>query len=296
MKSSQQTGFTLIELMISLVIGLIIVAAALVLFLAGQKSVAIQQGASDLQDNSNFALNYITKDIRFAHLGNATAAMTGSVVHGGIVLTSTNLSATDSTETKYFSRSAVDGSSNVDIESDQLVIQYLPIATGGFDCEGNTINSTSEYVIQRYFVRKDTNFNDSETANTALALACDAGRYSGDTATNFGDDGQIIMKRVDYFHVLLVTENSAGNFRDMTIANYLASGTEPRILGVKIGVLARSSQTVGPESIIDNSREFDVLDKTVSLKSSIQSASSRNLREVITQTVAIRNALGDRAS
>jgi prepilin-type N-terminal cleavage/methylation domain-containing protein len=37
MKSSQQSGFTLIELMISLVIGLIIVAAALVLFLRGKE-------------------------------------------------------------------------------------------------------------------------------------------------------------------------------------------------------------------------------------------------------------------
>jgi prepilin-type N-terminal cleavage/methylation domain-containing protein len=37
MKSSQQSGFTLIELMISLVIGLIIVAAALVLFLQGKR-------------------------------------------------------------------------------------------------------------------------------------------------------------------------------------------------------------------------------------------------------------------
>ena len=296
MRRHQQAGFTLIELMIALAIGLVIVAAATILFLAGQRSIALQQGASDIQDNANFALNYITKDVRFSNLGNSTAYITNSVEHGGIVLANANLSSTDTTNANYLSLSKVSDSSNVNVESDQLVIQYLPLTTGGFDCEGNQITSTSTYVIQRYFVRKDTNYSNNETADTALSLACDAGRYSAGTATSFGDNGQIIMKRIDYFHVLLVTQNTAGNFQDLSIDSYLALGTKPRILGVKLGVLARSSQTVGAESVIDNSKSFKVLDQTVSLKSSIQSASTKNLREVITQTVAIRNALGDRTS
>jgi len=60
MRYSQQ-GFTLIELMVSLVLGMIIVAAATLLFISGQKSFALQQGAADIQDNANFALNYMTK-------------------------------------------------------------------------------------------------------------------------------------------------------------------------------------------------------------------------------------------
>ncbi|MEN3979736.1 prepilin-type N-terminal cleavage/methylation domain-containing protein [Acinetobacter sp. CWB-B33] len=290
----QQHGFTLIELMISLAIGLIVVAAAIVLFISSQKSIALQQGASDIQDNSNFALNYIAKDIRMANLGNTTASMTNSTVNGGIVLAKANLSAASTVNENLFSRSKVSNTSAVDVDSDQLVIQYLPIVAGGFDCEGNAITSTSEYVIQRYFVRKDSNFSADETEDTALALVCDAGRYSGNAATNFGDDGQIVMKRVDYFHVLLVTENSSGSFRDMSIEAYKAMAAKPRILGVKIGVLARSSQSVGDDPNIDVSQPFNVLGQTVTLNSTVQNSATKKLRDIIVQTVAIRNALGAR--
>ena len=159
MRTSQQ-GFTLIELMVSLVLGLIIVAAATMLFIAGQKSLALQQGAADIQDNANFALNYIAKDIRMANLNNSTATMNASLANGGIVFSTTNLAGIS---TANVSQSAVSGTSNVTTGSDQLTIQYLPQQTGGFDCEGTQITSTSVYVVQRYFVRQDTNVNTNET-------------------------------------------------------------------------------------------------------------------------------------
>ena len=62
-----QSGFTLIELMIALALGLVISAAAIMLFLTGQRSYVLQQGMADLQDNANFGLNYVTKDIRHAN-------------------------------------------------------------------------------------------------------------------------------------------------------------------------------------------------------------------------------------
>lgn len=290
-----QRGFTLIELMVSLALGLIIVAAAVMLFIAGQKSFALQQGAADIQDNANFALNYIVKDIRMANLNNSSAIMTKNLSHAGIVVATGNI--TDATSSTPISASAVSQTSNVNVGSDQLVIQYLPtqsqVDNGLFDCEGTQVIDASVYVIERYFVRQDANINNNETSTTALALACAAGRSNNLTAFN-NDNGQIIMKRVDYFHVLLVAENSAGNFQDMTISNYIANTSTPRIVGVKIAVLARSNQSVGAESNIDLTKSFTVLNQPVTLNSAIQTMPAKNLRQVITQTVAIRNALGDR--
>lgn len=289
MRTSQQ-GFTLIELMVSLVLGLIIVAAATMLFIAGQKSFALQQGAADIQDNANFALNYITKDIRMANLNNSTATMNASLANGGIVFSTTNLAGIT---TANVSQSAVSATSNVTTGSDQLTIQYLPQQTGGFDCEGKEITSTSVYVIQRYFVRRDSNIGSNETAATALSLVCAAGRSNDMTAFN-GDTGQIIMKRVDYFRVLLTVQNSAGSLRDMSISDYVTNAPTARILGAKLGVLTRSNQSVGVDSNINLSKTFKVLDQSVNLNSTIQSATTKNLRQVVIQAVAIRNALGDR--
>ncbi|PVZ89458.1 prepilin-type cleavage/methylation domain-containing protein [Serratia sp. S1B] len=294
MRYSQQ-GLTLIELMVSLALGLIIVAAAVMLFITGQKSFALQQGAADIQDNANFALNYIVKDIRMANLNNSSAVMTKNLSHAGIVVATDNI--TDATSSTPISASAVSQTSNVNVGSDQLVIQYLPtqsqVDNGLFDCEGTQVTDASVYVIERYFVRKDANINNNETSATALALACAAGRSNNLTAFN-NDNGQIIMKRVDYFHVLLVVENSAGSFQDMTILNYTTNASTSRIVGVKIGVLARSNQSVGAESNIDLTKSFTVLNQPVTLNNTIQTMPAKNLRQVITQTVAIRNALGDR--
>lgn len=289
-----QRGFTLIELMVSLVLGLIIVAAATMLFIAGQKSFALQQGAADIQDNANFALNYITKDVRMANLNNSTATMNASLANGGIVFNTTNLAGIT---TANVSQSAVSNTSNVNVGSDQLVIQYLPtqvqIDSGLFDCEGTQVTDASVYVIERYFVRQDANLNSNETSATALALACAAGRSNNMNAFN-NDNGQIVMKRVDYFHVLLTVQNSSGNFQDMTITQYTTNAPTARIVGVKLGILARSNQPVGVDPNIDLTKSFTVLDQSVILNSAIQNAQTKNLRQVITQTVAIRNALGER--
>ena len=295
-----QRGFTLIELMVSLVLGLIIVAAAVMLLIAGQKSFALQQGAADIQDNANFALNYITKDIRMANLNAVTATMTASSANGGIVFSTTNLAGVASSAV---SQSEVSNTSNVNVGSDQLVIQYLPtqaqIDNGLFDCEGTQVQfidpvaKTIPFVVERYFVRQDDNLNSNETSATALALACAAGRSNKMNDFN-NDNGQIIMKRVDYFHVLLTVQNSSGNFQDMTIAQYTNNAPTARIVGVKLGVLVRSNQSVGVDSNIDLTKSFTVLDQSVTLNSTVKNAQSKNLRQVITQTIAIRNALGGR--
>ena len=54
----KQAGFTLIELMLALALGLVISAAAIFLFLTAQKSYSVQQGLSNVQDNANFGLNH----------------------------------------------------------------------------------------------------------------------------------------------------------------------------------------------------------------------------------------------
>ena len=68
MKNLKQQGFTLLELMVSLVLGLIIIAAAITLFITGQRSYSVQQGAAEIQNNANFGLNLITKDVRITNL------------------------------------------------------------------------------------------------------------------------------------------------------------------------------------------------------------------------------------
>ena len=51
-----QQGYTLIELMVALVLGLLISAAAIQLFITSQNTFSLQQGGADVQDSSIFGL------------------------------------------------------------------------------------------------------------------------------------------------------------------------------------------------------------------------------------------------
>ena len=353
------SGFTLVELMISLTLGLIITAAAVLLFLTGQKNVAMQKGAAELQDNANFGLNYITKDLRLTNLNTRNATMHDATLYGGIVLTSaassfvqtkTDTSVTPNAVTKYpnlpvsivvadslltqsngitsvGSGNAWTGTSNVvnssgdTLLSDQLVVQYLPQYTldnngtpsdasddkyqGGYDCEGNKLEFTQaqgvQYVVQRYFLRTDNNRASADSP--ALALACDAGYYpisgSPTAIQRFGDAGEIIMKRVDYFHILLGvqtgTDTASTRYQYLSIADYMAkTAPRPRIISVQVGALVRSLQSVGADSAIKADQQFTVLDRVVKNKPATNASQPKYIRQVVSQTVALRNALGER--
>ncbi len=82
-----QYGFTLIELMISLVLGLLISAAVMQVFLTSQRVDRIQTAGSEIQDKAVFGLQGIESQVRLANLGNDGIAINDTTAMGGIVLT-----------------------------------------------------------------------------------------------------------------------------------------------------------------------------------------------------------------
>lgn len=371
--TKSHAGFTLIELMIALALGLVIAAAATMLFLTGQKSYVMQTGMSDLQDNANFGLNYIAKDIRLTNLNTSTAQINDETQYGGIVLTSSvngtpNVSFTPASPLSNLFRTIVGNSAGVNLLSrsdgmtvgtapawagasnarlssgaallsDQLTLQYRPqyvlddkgtAATsdddwvGGYDCEGRELrfkvekespSSTKPFgqqmIVQRYFLRVDANAAKNEP-NSPLALACEAGFYAvADTpvvvrieggapsqALNtrlFGStSGEIIMKRVDHFRVLLGVQNDT-SYRYISINDYMAiaGGARPRILSLQISALVRSGQSVSRDETISNDQKFQVLDQLVQVKTPATNA-PKYIRQVVSQTIALRNTFGER--
>ncbi|WP_193072230.1 PilW family protein [Pseudomonas sp. FME51] len=72
MKRSQ-FGFTLIELMVAMLIGLILTLAALQLFLTNQRTFALQQAVAELHEDGQQAIRYMVADLRQAGRGSAIA-------------------------------------------------------------------------------------------------------------------------------------------------------------------------------------------------------------------------------
>ena len=92
-QSFHQRGFTLVELMIALVLGLLISAAALQIFYTSSVNSRRQEASSQIQDNATFGLSQLQKHIRRANYGAKPTAtfdeyfMNHRTPQGGIVLT-----------------------------------------------------------------------------------------------------------------------------------------------------------------------------------------------------------------
>lgn len=309
----QQYGFTLIELMISIVLGLLVSAAAMQLYLTAQKSMAVQQGAANLQNSASFGLEYMLRDIRLANLNALKPIMDPTILHGGIVLGNANLSTkstfeiTGTSAANNLMTAGSIGPSNLQGEqSDQLVIQYRNTIGNQFDCEGNSI-SPNAYVVQRYFLREDSKNNNDP--NAPLVLACKASSYLNDDdpkLDNLNGNGEIIIPRVDHMRILLgvasdtmdATKSPAVAGKDgvldrfgyISIPNYLALSAKPQIVSLQMGLLVRSPDSVGKNDLADASKKYKIFD----IEKALIADSKNNLytRQVVTQTVALRNGFG----
>ncbi|GAB2560340.1 PilW family protein [Rhodanobacter koreensis] len=78
------TGFTLIELMIAMLLGLIVIAGVVSVFLAGQQTYRTNQALGDVQDGTRIAFEMMANDIREAGLlGCSNNGQVANVLNNG---------------------------------------------------------------------------------------------------------------------------------------------------------------------------------------------------------------------
>lgn len=279
--NSANKGFTLIELIVSLVLGLIIVGAAFQMLISGQRSLAFQESIQGLQDNANIGINYVADDIKLTNLNFPFSEIKPAHVSGLIVNTSNYMAGAGSAPVSGDGS----GSGFITAKSDVLVIQYKPDQTKEYDCEGNSIGA-ADVVVQRYFIRKDDNGGAND-----YVLACDAGKYKEGTAlTGLNGTGQIIMKGVDLFKVRVGVRDSANNMSYKTLAEFKALSNTSKAVSLQIGILARSLN-----GVTDNSVEK--LEQNIfGSKYSITKPTAEKKKYVwipVERTIALRNGLGE---
>lgn len=293
---TQSAGFTLIELMISLVLGLLISAAVMQVYIISTRTATVQQSASEVQDSAIFSLQTIEDHIRLANLGNPISNIKDTTNHGGIVLTTANLGTSNTTDAKYFTASEDSagwtGLSNIaGVESDQLTIQYKNVTSSSlYDCEGAEVQKDSpDWVVERYFVRKATG-----GADTDLVLACAAGRVDedGQIITAFTGAGEVIIPAVDQFKVLLGTLADVSQLSYLPASTYLELTDKPAITTVKLGMIVRSDTPLieDPESslLAADKGKFTILGAEQKLKA--DSVNKVRYRRSYESTVVLRSA------
>ena len=72
----KQRGFSLLEIMVSLVIGLVVVGAVLVSYIASGKAGKQQSAYAEMNENAQIALGILSRDLLLAGYANPTSLVT----------------------------------------------------------------------------------------------------------------------------------------------------------------------------------------------------------------------------
>ena len=82
LRSGKNTGFTLVEMMVSLGVGMVVVAAVTTTFMTQTKIYSAQEQVNDMQQNARAALDVITRELKMAGYKPNTGAVTGLTASG----------------------------------------------------------------------------------------------------------------------------------------------------------------------------------------------------------------------
>jgi len=318
---NKQQGFTLIELMISLVLGLLIIAAASQVYVISLRTATVQQAGSSILDANVFGLQQIENNIRMAGLGLSDVAKAGAadsgILAGGDKAAAIGVLHVNDTKlsSDFISRDG-SGPTNTTSGSDQLTIQYRAPAnmrdceghlvlgprTGILDLPGNPVVSIDgQIIVERYFVKNN---------NGTLELRCDAGLYVSNhiiqddgqgtaNATiltgannrhnihNLGGDGALIASGIDDFQVRFGIASGANHsgIRYVTPTEYQALDPNTAIITVQLGLLTKGSV---PSSDAPESQVYTILGNDVSMKSD----QGQFIRRVYETNIMLRNSRG----
>jgi len=280
-------GFTLIELMISLTLGLMIMLAAMQLLLTNQMSFNLQSGMGNVQENGRFALDYINRTVRSAEYSQSDTSSTSGIITDISELPGLPVATAAGLISRNDLTALGKGS------SDQLVtrmwVSQAMIDAGFRDCEGNALVSPS-FVVTRYFVRADT------PSGSLAALACDAGNYAVGAAavSDYGGDGIVLLSNLDSFQFFygvaaLPTPDLGLRYpvRYLTASEYtlLPAASRPVIVSLRVGLLVRSNEKVGTN--ITTLPDVKVLEKTITGTD----LNDKFIHRLFTSTLALRNAI-----
>ena len=328
--SKIQQGFTLVELMISLVLGLLISAAVMQVYMANVKSVTLQDAGSSLIDSNVFGIPIIEDHIRLANLGLA-GEVNDTSEGSGIVLTETgNLKGIKLIDGKTIPLVLLTNTGDVipvgkddqwtaktatNTPSGQLTIQFRA-PQDMYDCEGNlalgpreiSLNKVKkiidgQIIIERYYL----NAQDSSKPNQ-LSLYCDAGKYITEDMDTYEDQG-----RADKPATVLEDKNLIRDFgdkgqviiqnidyfdillgtKDKDVIRYYTVKQYKDLVKKPEIISAKIGGIIRSNNVVQTSElnnTFSVFGKNITLKADATDVEKKYLRFVFQNEIALRNA------
>lgn len=325
----KQTGFSLIELMVALVISLLLLAGILQIFSSTKKTYTMEEELSRQQENARFALDKLTFDIRMsgyqgcADPGTTTANLIAGSVVGTQMVNGTNNDGTNGSDTltlQFASGGGVPLLSNM-ADRTSTVVASMPLTANIVadslvtlaDCESVDVfrvtakaDDASATPIPTSTFSHGTTGGKNTTANLTKAYTTDARLISfrtvqytiANTGTNRRGkpifslqlDGNTLVEGVENMQVQFGERQGATSTSNIRYVTAADVGNWNRVVSMRIGLLLSTREAVRET---DDTTTYSVLGVAMApgtvMGANTYDATDRRVRRVFTTTIKIRN-------
>jgi type IV pilus assembly protein PilW len=296
--SGRQRGFTLIELMVSLVIGFAVVGALLAAYMASFRSSAHNDAMVQVTEDATLALNVIREQVAMAgystmvEVDNAAqvmkghAAITDQYIFGcatadftdfhGIALAACGTAdpkKSDTLEVVYEATTAAGGGSNSILDS-----AGVPL-----DCIGNALDKVAAAGSEKEFYPNDAKFYVKTDASGNSRLYCEGPKGSGAPLVD-NVDRLSIKYGLDLTGGVKQTTRQITNYAEAPAG--LTNANWKRIVSVSICVVVRSASPVMDTS---SATAKNGLDTYIDCDGNTAHSNDGRLRRSFATTVRLQN-------
>lgn len=249
----RQSGFTLLELMIALTLGLLLLTGIGTIYVGSNQTYRVQEQSARIQESGRYALEVIGRSLRQAGYWNMPVSPVAlQTAFGGTPITGTNGAGT---------------------AADAVTVQYDGVA-GSRDCEGTNITAAMMPVVVQDAIQLDA-------AN--FELECES-NVDGTVA----NDPQPLVSNVEDLQLIYGVDN-VGN--DQSADLYTAAPTAaqwPTVVSVRACVLIRSEEqgiTTSAQSFLNCAGALG----TATGAAAFTAAGDSRLRRTFVATFNLRN-------
>jgi len=291
---SRVRGVTLIELMISLVIGIVVIGAVLISYIGSGQTNKRQAAYAEMNENAQIALSILRSDLLLAGYARATGVLntggvktlsrtfSGQPILGcGLGFVSENTTGVAICNAAGTGTPAIQVSYEADVTNTTPTADPIPLPT---DCVGRSLGevplvagATTYYVTHNRYYLATGNSGRSELFCASAAM--DAG---------VAIPGQALVDNVEAMQIWYGEAGAAGSRQ---IVRYVAAGPAvvidwQNIISVRVCLLMRSSEVVlsGEDTALG-------LDKYLDCNSTEQTSADRSVRRAYFLTTTLRNKM-----
>jgi len=247
----KQKGFSLIELMVAAMLGLILLAGVIQIFLSSNQSYILQDKLATIQEEGRFALIYLENQIEMA-----------------------GWNAEDNND----NLPAIDFDNSSNDTNDTLALSFVKTvnAVDNLDCNGNVVDSG--LVTNQFSVNAD-----DELVCKGLVKTASSTTFSDPQTLISGVDSFQVLYGVETG--MVCPDGSVDRY--MTSEEVVNANLTNNILSVRVGLLLKSDQDVFSQN---EKSSFQILDKVFEYPSASATSGDKLLRRLFQQTIFMPNS------